>query len=81
MNNKMTNIRLQRAVLFGAFSAILETQEEKTLHDIKWAFVNMMENLIEQEVIFGDEIEVDVLTKCKDFIEQEIMLENIKEII
>lgn len=81
MNNEMTITQLQRAALFGAFSAILETQEDKTIDEIKIAICNLMEHLIEHEIIIGDEIEIDVITRCKNYVEQQIAVETVKELI
>ena len=81
MKNETTNIFLQRATLFGAFSAILETQEDKTIDEVKQACVALVAYLMKQEIIVGDEIEIDVINRCKNYVDQQIAVETVKELI
>jgi len=67
----MNNVMLQRAALMGAFSAILATEEEKTIEEIKIAICNFIGDLISQGITIGDEIELDVTSRCIIFIEQQ----------
>jgi non-ribosomal peptide synthetase component E (peptide arylation enzyme) len=81
MNNETENIFLQRAALMGVIAAIIENQEERTFDEIKHACINFITDLFEQGISVGDEIEADVINKCKSFFEQQIAVETVKELI
>lgn len=81
-NEKETQIvTLQRAALMGAFSAILATEEEKTIEEIKIAICNFIGDLIKQGVTVGDEIELDVTSRCIIFIEQQRAVAAVNSIL
>ena len=65
----------------GAFSAILATEEEKTIEEIKIAICNFMSDLISQGITVGDEIELDVASQCIIFIEQQRAVAAVNSIL
>ena len=68
---------LQRAILLGLISSILDKQEEEelTLRNVKIAITNCFVAMIDNEHIIGDAIEGDVLKKVLTFIEQEELVQ------
>lgn len=81
MNNETENVFLQRAALMGVLAAIIESQEERTFTEVKYACINFIMDLLEQGVSVGDEIEIDIISKCQSFFEQQLAVETVKEII
>jgi hypothetical protein len=78
---QIMKIVLQRAALMGAFSAILKTEEEKTIDEIKIAICCFIQSLIEQDIVIEDEIEIDLTGRCITFIDQQNALAIVKSIV
>jgi hypothetical protein len=68
---------LQRAILLGLISSILDKQEDEelTLRNVKIAITNCFVTMIDNEHMIGDMVEVDVLKKVMTFIEQEELVQ------
>jgi hypothetical protein len=81
-NEKETQmITLQRAALMGAFAAILTTEEEKTIEEIKVSICYFLSDLIKQGVTVGDKIELDITSRCIIFIEQQNAVATVNSIL
>lgn len=78
---KTENIALQRAALMGLITAILDDEGEKTLTEIKDRIVNTVSFLIEAEVMVGDGIDYMTTTAAKRYMEQEIALGQVKDLL
>lgn len=75
------NIALQRAAFMGLITAILDDEGEKTLTEIKDRIVNTVSFLIETDAMVGDGIDYMTITAAKHYMEQEIALDQVKDLL
>lgn len=78
---KTENIALQRAALMGLITAILDDEGEKTLNQIKNHITDTMITLIDIQAIVGDPIEAITVDALKRHLEQEIALDQVKDLL
>ncbi len=69
----------QRAALMAYMkSTLTQDNEELTIRNIKISIANLFNNLIDNDMMVGDDIDKDVMESLVDFVKQEELLEEFK---
>ena len=76
-----TNVAIQRACLMGLLTAILEDEGEKSLREIKDAITESLSHMIEANIMVGDFIDVQTIRAAKQYMEQEMALNEAKNLL
>jgi hypothetical protein len=77
----LLNAAMQRAALMGIIAAILEDEVTETAQSIKTRICCSLGEMIDRDIMVKDFIDVHVVAAVKNFLEQEIAVEEAKDII
>ena len=81
MEHHLMMSSFQRAGIMGLIAAIMSDSDETPLNTVKQKIAATFGRMIAMDIMVKDQIELEVLKLCKSFLEQEVAVEEAKEIL
>ena len=76
----LENAALQRAALMGLMCSILK-QDNVSLKQVQNAIISCFSDLIDRDLMVGDVVDLYVAEACKEHLEQERALQDVRDIL